>query len=468
MKNIRKAGTFTVLLMAVMMLVACKDQIEPPVTDTNTTNGQQTTTFHEHIWKEQRVEPTCQENGYIWRYCEKCDETYNETLPATGHKLVSLGEIDPTCTDQGYTVQQCTVCKYVEKTDFVPAKGHTYEEQVIPPTYYEQGYTEHICRDCRDSYRDNFTPMLSSSVIARFDPAGGTLNGYPIAYYNTNEQATLPEASRTGYTFLGWFDEDGNLYESGIWSHPNDVDLHAEWQPLSFSLTLDANGGEVKFPPLTVSYGNAYGYLPEPEERFGYLFLGWFKGDEQITGDMIFEELTDVTLVARWNAPTGSGSCGEDLTWTACGDGITRITGTGTTIAAGAFTGTNVVKVIIPDTVTKVESGAFRDCLTLEEVTISGSVEVIRSETFAGCTNLKKVTVKRGISAVNMQAFEGCTSLSEITLPETVLQMYDPFGGCSALKDIYYKGSAFKWSCIVKDASLEAFLANGVTVHCEE
>ena len=44
-----------------------------------------------------------------------------------------------------------------------------------------------------------------------------------------DSEVTLPTPRRTGYTFAGWFDADGNQYTSGTWSTASDVELFARW-----------------------------------------------------------------------------------------------------------------------------------------------------------------------------------------------------------------------------------------------
>ena len=451
---------FATFLLAAGLLTSCGGD-PAKTTDTTTTAAP-----HEHNWDVNRMEPTCTENGFETSYCLICGETKTDILPATGHTWVE-STVEPTCTEQGYTLLTCSACGETEKKDFTPAKGHTYEVKTVAPTYFEQGYDLHTCTDCGDSYRDNFVPMISSTVVVLFNAEGGELDGEPGAKYRTNDTVTLPTPRRTGYTFMGWFDEAGNEYKSGVWTYPYDVTLHAAWQANTFTVTFNPNGGSVKTTSVTMAYASTYGFLPVPDERFGYLFLGWYDGDTLVNGNTVYDHLSDVTLTARWKEPYASGSCGTDLTWTTCADGITRITGTGKTISAGAFEGVkNVWHVIVPESVTNIEAGAFRGCPELTTVELPASIEHLRSEVFKDCTALEKVTIAEGIASINFDTFAGCTALKELSIPKSVLQLYSPFTGCTALKDIYYEGSAFMWSCVVKDTAAEAFLSDPtVTIH---
>ena len=113
----------------------------------------------------------------------------------------------------------------------------------------------------------------------------------------------------------------------------------------------------------------------------------------------------------------------------------------------------------IPETVTEIGKGAFRDCSRLKSIEIPESVTEIGSHTFSntklgsirvpdtvtgmgdhvfsGCTELKEVTLPNIRQNIMAGMFEGCTSLEKIVLPETVTAIRsDAFEGCTALKDI--------------------------------
>ncbi len=75
----------------------------------------------------------------------------------------------------------------------------------------------------------------------------------------------------------------------------------------TYTITFDANGGEVGTSTKEVTENSTYGELPTPT-RDGYNFLGWYTSETD--GDKIESE-TNVTitesqtLYARWEIPTG-------------------------------------------------------------------------------------------------------------------------------------------------------------------
>ena len=73
--------------------------------------------------------------------------------------------------------------------------------------------------------------------------------------------------------------------------------------------------------------------------------------------------------------------------------------------------------VTIPDTVkdmpvVAIGDSAFRDCYTLESVTIPDSVEEIGFAAFDSCISLENVTLGKGIRVIDAYAFDECTKLN--------------------------------------------------------
>lgn len=71
----------------------------------------------------------------------------------------------------------------------------------------------------------------------------------------------------------------------------------------------------------------------------------------------------------------------------------------------------------IPDTVkdmpvVAIGDSAFRDCYTLESVTIPDSVTAIRWGAFRGCLSLESITLGKGIRVIDAYAFDECPKLN--------------------------------------------------------
>ena len=61
------------------------------------------------------------------------------------------------------------------------------------------------------------------------------------------------------------------------------------------------------------------------------------------------------------------------------------------TIGSWAFYATPVTSVIIPDSVTTINDGAFFDCRFLTNVVVGSGVRTVRNWAFAFCTNLASI-----------------------------------------------------------------------------
>lgn len=60
---------------------------------------------------------------------------------------------------------------------------------------------------------------------------------------------------------------------------------------------------------------------------------------------------------------------------------------------------------------TKIRSGSFENCTSLNEIRITSSVSSIGSSTFKGCTKLANVTIDFPLKFVGFSAFENCLNI---------------------------------------------------------
>lgn len=105
-----------------------------------------------------------------------------------------------------------------------------------------------------------------------------------------------------------------------------------------------------------------------------------------------------------------------------------------TVIGTSAFCFSGMEKVIIPDSIKKIENSAFNGCKELKEIKIPDSVTEIDSQAFFSCTGLEKVVMPRTITQVHTETFCNCKSLKEVKIPDTVKNIhYRAFFGCKSL-----------------------------------
>lgn len=94
--------------------------------------------------------------------------------------------------------------------------------------------------------------------------------------------------------------------------------------------------------------------------------------------------------------------------------------------------------IIIPNSVTSIESGAFRECTSLCSINIPEGVKIIAFVTFDYCINLTDVTLPQTTEIIEASAFWGCKNLGSIKIPaNTSIIGSGAFYSCPKLKTIY-------------------------------
>ena len=70
--------------------------------------------------------------------------------------------------------------------------------------------------------------------------------------------------------------------------------------------------------------------------------------------------------------------------------------------------------------VTAIASQAFKDCTSLNLVTIPSSMKSIGSAAFQGCTGLSYICLPEGVTSIGEYAFDGCIFMGWVALPSTL------------------------------------------------
>ena len=112
--------------------------------------------------------------------------------------------------------------------------------------------------------------------------------------------------------------------------------------------------------------------------------------------------------------------------------------------------------ITIPDSVKKIGSYAFYDCIGLTSITIPNSVREIGERAFYDCTNLTSIIIPDSLKIINNYAFGKCKKLTSITyLGNTEPNCKSAFYGCTELKGIRvpsdYKGKFFCGIKVIKE-----------------
>lgn len=104
-----------------------------------------------------------------------------------------------------------------------------------------------------------------------------------------------------------------------------------------------------------------------------------------------------------------------------------------------AFTGTNLTKVVWPDTMWEVGENALAYCSDLKEFVLGSETNEIKPHAFSRCSALETITLTPKIIYIDEFAFSDCSSLKSIALPAG-LEMLDKscFLGCSSLASVTF------------------------------
>ncbi len=144
-----------------------------------------------------------------------------------------------------------------------------------------------------------------------FDANGGWTNAAPMLTTMGRLTDALPVPSRTGYTFIGWYqnrpaegtEPDTSTQINGNTVYTQDTTLYAGWRVNQYTVTYYSMGGNPASFARTVAYG---GHAPKPAVPVKDLavFEGWYT-DPGYTRQWNFDRDTvtgDMELYAKWSA----------------------------------------------------------------------------------------------------------------------------------------------------------------------
>ena len=109
-----------------------------------------------------------------------------------------------------------------------------------------------------------------------------------------------------------------------------------------------------------------------------------------------------------------------------------------TRIEDGAFVDCmNLVEVQLNEGLQIIGQGTFAECWALRRVTLPSTVTSLGRYAFAGCSSLNKIQFNEGLRVIGERAFRFCTALDTITLPSTVISLDQlAFGDCFNLIEV--------------------------------
>ncbi len=144
---------------------------------------------------------------------------------------------------------------------------------------------------------------------------------------------------------------------------------------------------------------------------------------------------------------TGNVVIPDTVTW----EGVTyRVTG----IRAQAFMNQPVTNVTMPNSIKRIDGGAFMFCNKLTNIVIPDSVTYLGYESFYGCEKLEEVHLGNSVDTIYNYSFSQCTNLKKINFPAKVALIgLESFNNCNLDSVIVDPANPRFWSpgnnCIV-------------------
>ena len=213
------------------------------------------------------------------------------------------------------------------KTGYVVYRYHDGQVERIPQYPAVNSYGEYFEYDQADQviiltvrkfsvYTIAYNPPVTlQDVTITLDVNGGRLPPGVLSDVTLpmGESYSSPIPTRSGYTFNGWIDNDGNIYPPGAEIVVNyDITITAQWArsggtpprppDRTVTVTFNSNGGIGEMEPVIVTANETYTL---PENRFTnarYRFIGWKidnAGGTLVAGTEITVE-EDITIYAQW------------------------------------------------------------------------------------------------------------------------------------------------------------------------
>ncbi len=242
-----------------------------------------------------------------------------------------------------YTITTKTMSELLETNENTTISKGTTEFYELFSEYYGYKY---------DKDADTI-----ANYLATYDPLTKTSSGFSAI---SDKTSSIASPTITGYNFLGYYkgvyssgdkivagatdkdNENGLLLQNASYFTQNST-IYANWEPKTFTITFDKQGGSGGTDTAIATYGKDLPYAEAPS-RTGYSFKGYYTEkngngtcyyDENMSGQLKYMLERDLTLYAHWVddiAPTVTAVATPD-TWS---NGI-RGYGTGIDVIITAY-----------------------------------------------------------------------------------------------------------------------------------
>lgn len=192
-------------------------------------------------------------------------------------------------------------------------------------------------------------------------------------------------------------------------------------------------GTEAEWKKLDIGEGNPK--LKEAKVHFSAKAEKTRKTDDRQDGKIVYADGHEEVI--KWGVTEITAEiCKKQL----INDDIIRVVlpSSVTTIGTDAFSGCwSLTDINIPDSVTSIQNKAFLGCRSLTNITLPNSVTYIGNEAFLACRSLADINIPKNITSISNDTFGDCVSLTNITLPDSLTLIGEgAFSGCKSLTSI--------------------------------
>ena len=440
---------------------------------------------HRHDYISSIKKPaTCTEPGIRLYTCKDNDDSYEETIPATGHQHTELRNVKTaTCAQKGYTGD--TYCKdcntKLASGNSIAKKEHTWNAGKITTaaTCSGKGIKTYTCTGCNATRTEEI-------------PA----TGHQHTELRNVKAATCAQQGYTGDTYC----KDCN---TKLASGNSIAKKNHTWDAGKITTVATCSGKGIKTYTCTACNITKTEEIPATGHQHTELrnVKAATCAQEGYTGDTYCKDcntkLSSGKAITKTEHTWDTGKITQNATCTtkgiktytcsSCGatrteeleklkpqtitpgkiikdkvtNGVYKVQKDGLSVEFTKPVSKNA-SVKIPDTikvngitckVTGISANAFKNNVSLRTVTIGKNVTIIGTNAFYGCKKLSKVNGANNVVKIGNNSFTNCGSLSSITVSETVRIIgKQAFYNCKNLKTITIKTSALSTKTIGSNA----------------
>lgn len=136
----------------------------------------------------------------------------------------------------------------------------------------------------------------ANTYIISFSTEGHDIDSLEVVY---DDEFTLPDGTRDGFDFILWT-LNGETFTSGVWTISENVELIPVWSIITYEITYELNDSENnELNVFTYTWEHEITF-EDPSRQFD-TFLGWYNGEEEITG-IASNSFGDITLTAKFES----------------------------------------------------------------------------------------------------------------------------------------------------------------------